>query len=163
MRPVTRGLLILGVVCVIGAASCSSRNDDVDTRSATQGLPNMKVELIAKSWTLNAAASKPALGNAKVTIEFAADGTVSGQGPCNRYHGSVDYGDDTVTISQVASTMMACEGDAMANEATFHKALQTTHRVSFDDGHDTLTLRANGNELVFNGSTKAEKPTDSKE
>lgn len=144
-------------VLVVGAASCSARNDDVDSRSATQGTPNMKVELVAKIWTLDADASKPALGKEPVTIEFAADGTVSGQGPCNRFHGTVHYGADTVKISQVASTMMACKGDATANEATFHKALETTHDVTFADDHTTLTLRASGNELVFDGATKSSK------
>lgn len=157
MHPVTRGLVVVAVaILLFGAGSCSSRNDDVDTRSATQGTPNMKVELVAKDWTLDADASTPNLGAQPVTIEFAPDGTVAGQGPCNRYHGTVDYGDDTVTISHVAATMMACEGDAMTNEATFHKALETTHDVTFADDHTKLTMSANGNKLVFTGTTKAD-------
>lgn len=161
MRRLTPILAIIGAaVFVLGAASCSSRNDDVDSRSATQGTPNMKVELVAKLWTLDAGASTPKLGSKPVTIEFSADGTVSGQGPCNRFHGTVDYGDDTVKISHVASTMMACEGDAMANEAAFHRALESTHDVTFADDHTKLIMSANGNKLVFKGTAKADATTD---
>lgn len=147
-------VVVLVGVAVVAVTACGKQNPDVDSRSATQGLPNMKTELIAKLWTLDPAASSPALGyDGDVTLEFSADGRISGRGPCNNYTGSVDYGTSSVTVADVAMTMMACEPDAMEAETAFHDALESVDAVKLTPDHSKLTLKGSGDiELVFHGS-----------
>ncbi len=145
--------LLAGVVL----ASCTW-NPDVDTRSATQGLPNTEVDLVEHAWRLDAASSTPRLkslvgGDAgAATLDFHADGTVSGHGPCNSFHADfdVDGDDDTLTITKVAATTMACGDAAMDDETAFHEALELIGHAQFSADHDTLTLTgAGGTRLVF--------------
>ncbi|HET8929706.1 MAG TPA: META domain-containing protein [Acidimicrobiales bacterium] len=146
-------LMCLGVVAYLGA-SCTW-NPDIDTRSATQGLPNTKVDLIADAWRLDVPASNPKLAATAsaasaspeggpsasgVTIDFHADGTVSGRAPCNSFDGSFTVDGDSVTIAKIAATMMACEEPVMDDESTLLEALEAEHHVKFSADHDTLTL-----------------------
>jgi heat shock protein HslJ len=145
------------VVCLLTGvvlASCT-QNPDVDTRSATQGLPNTKVDLVAGAWRLDSAASMPKLGSVAAdatepTLDFHADGTVSGRGPCNTFRGSFEVDDDAVTISKIQMTTMACEDAVMDDETVFHEALADVDHVKFSADHHTLTLTGgDGTRLVF--------------
>ena len=63
----------------------------------------------------------------RVTLEI--DGTrVSGQGPCNRYLGSITYsetGSNSIQVGPLASTKMACP-----NLSAEHRYFQDLQRVS---------------------------------
>lgn len=135
------------LVTVVVLASCTW-NPDVDTRSATQGLPDTKVDLVENAWRLDPEASTPQLtatasatsATGGVTIDFHADGTISGRAPCNAYHGTFTVDDDSVTIANIASTLMGCEDAIMDDETAFVRALESEHHVKVSADHDTLTL-----------------------
>ena len=63
----------------------------------------------------------------RVTLEI--DGTrVSGQGPCNRYFGSITYsetGSNSIQVGPLSSTKMACP-----NLSAEHRYFQDLQRVS---------------------------------
>lgn len=149
--------LVVGVAAVVVLASCGSWNPDVDTRSATQGLPETKVDLVVNAWRLDAAASTPRLtsataggGGREVTVDFHTDGTASGRAPCNTFHATVDYGDGSVTVTDIVSTLLGCEKAVMDDDRTFHDALRAVESVTFSADHDTLTLTGPGGvHLVF--------------
>ena len=83
-----------------------------------------------------------------VTAAFDADGLVSGFAGCNTYTAGYETaGDDAISISEVATTRMACADDAMELEQQFVAALQNA--TAYSIAGDTLTLRDAG------GSTQA--------
>lgn len=71
-----------------------------------------------------------------ITIQFDADGGVSGQGPCNNYFSKIDGDFPNVTMEQIGSTMMACEN--LPAETDYFAALAATNMISAIG--DTLTI-----------------------
>jgi len=113
--------------------------------------------LQANTWRLQSLPGKDGkdLGAARqpLTVRFEA-GRVSGFSGCNRLVGSYAVENDTVTLSQLAGTMMACPEPAMALESAFRAALGGPLRFSIDG--DRLTLKpASGEPLVFVAEVQA--------
>lgn len=73
-----------------------------------------------------------------VSMTFGDDGTVSGNSGCNSFTGQYAPSGSNITVSPLASTMMACESPegAMEQEAAFLAALQSA-----------ATWQIRGNEL----------------
>lgn len=59
-----------------------------------------------------------------VTIRFGADGSVSGQGPCNGFRGTYRVTEGRLALSQIASTLMACAPAMTARERSFLETLR---------------------------------------
>ena len=61
-----------------------------------------------------------------VTLDFAADGKVSGSAGCNNYFGPYETDGDQVKVGPLASTRKMCAGSegVMEQEANFLRALQ---------------------------------------
>ena len=74
-----------------------------------------------------------------LTLDFATDATVSGNGGCNSFTGSFTTDGDTIAITGLATTMMACEPDVATLEQQYTAALEaaTTYQLS----GTSLTLR----------------------
>ena len=65
------------------------------------------------------------------TVLFGADGRLSGGGACNRLMGTYQLGENrALTVSQLASTRMACPG--MEREQTYMDALTATTHYEMD-------------------------------
>ena len=75
----------------------------------------------------------------KLTAEFASGGKVSGNGGCNNFNGTYVVDGSSITISDVASTMMGCEQDVMDLEQAYLAALERA--TTFTVSGDTLELR----------------------
>jgi heat shock protein HslJ len=136
-------------VVTAGASACGW-NDDVDSRSATAGLPSTQQKLEAHDWALDRTNSTPPLdtGDRTVTIAFRDD-EVSGSGPCNTYRGSFSVDGDHVDISDIASTLMACEPSLMDAEANYFDALESVTSADFDDDEEGLELHGDGVSLRY--------------
>jgi heat shock protein HslJ len=76
-----------------------------------------------------------------MTVDFGADGIVSGNAGCNTYSGSYSYSDDekSVSIGPLATTRMACPEPVMAEEQAFLTALQAS--TQYEITSERLTLR----------------------
>lgn len=58
----------------------------------------------------------------RVTVTFANNGSLYGSAGCNRYSGNYKLDGNAITVDPaVASTMMACAEDVMAQEESYHK------------------------------------------
>ena len=115
--------LLIGAAALLVA--CSLRGDD----TANGGLGNT-------SWTVISIAGQPTAPEARPTMTFAADGTVSGSGGCNQYNGSFRSDGDRITVGQVSSTLMGCDGQRGLQEAAFLSGLQgATSWRQADDGN----------------------------
>ncbi len=62
--------------------------------------------------------------NSSLTADFAPDGTVSGNGGCNSFHGGYSYTADTIAIGPLMSTVMACDEATNTLEQQYLTALQ---------------------------------------
>jgi heat shock protein HslJ len=84
----------------------------------------------------------------RITLEI--DGTrVSGQGPCNRYFGSITYSDtgsNSVQVGPIASTKKACPH--LSAEQSYFQELQRVSMVKVVPGGLVLTT-SDETKLVF--------------
>ncbi len=117
--------------------------------------PGVSEQVVGQEWRLvsyqgadGQTTDTSALG---ITIEVAADGTVSGSGGCNRYRGTFQVAaDGTITPGAIVSTKMACADENKTQwETRYFAALQSVrqYRLSgaqvqllFDNGAGVLTF-----------------------
>ena len=59
------------------------------------------------------------------TVEISWDGKFTGSGGCNRFVGSISIKDDSVEISQVASTRVLCLDPVQTQEDALLRSLET--------------------------------------
>lgn len=93
-----------------------------------QFAPAQNAGLEETEWVLNGIAQGDAVVNtwvdAGITIKFA-NGQVGGNAGCNSYGGSYQIDGTNLTLSELVSTMMACEDEVSQREAEFLAALVT--------------------------------------
>jgi putative lipoprotein len=94
----------------------------------TAGAP--RAELWGTSWRLADLQGRPALEGVEATLEFPERGKVAGKGSCNRFFGTANISGDSLTLSQMGSTQMACVGPGMEQEGRYLKALAAAQRFS---------------------------------
>lgn len=73
-----------------------------------------------------------------ITLNINEDGKLGGKSGCNVYGGSYGFENDVLKISDVFSTMMACDEMTMQFEQTFHKVLSDTTEFTEENGKLTL-------------------------
>lgn len=95
--------------------------------------------LVGPTWRLTTLRDEPVAATPEVTAVFAPDGKIAGSGGCNRYFGAATATGDTLKISPLASTMMACEPQTvMAQEAHYLQTLEAA--AHWGVVGDTLTI-----------------------
>lgn len=112
------------------------------------GCGGESVDLLAGGeWTVDSIGGKAVVEGSKVTITFEGD-RVFGSASCNRFNGGFKLTGESLTISDVASTMMICvEPDVGDQEHRFFDALTgVTGFEIADDG--ALMLRSGAGPLV---------------
>jgi heat shock protein HslJ len=77
----------------------------------------------------------------KVTLEFAADGRVSGKASCNDFAGTYTLSGEGLAVSGVAGTRMTCDAALMDQERRFLDALGNVRNFSIA-ADDALLLNA---------------------
>jgi heat shock protein HslJ len=131
-------LALVGALAVV-ATGCASRNSEVDSLSATYGLPSTRVSIEAEDWLLvPTRSSLPGMDHYPVTLTVADD-RVSGTAPCNTYRGDFRLDGDSVDISHVAATAKACRASVMGAETRYLASLTVVTRVHVTDDRLTLT------------------------
>ena len=88
-----------------------------------------------------------AIPDADATLTFGEDGTVDGSGGCNSLGGEYEVTANTITFSDLTSTLMACEEPLMAQEGAVTQVLSGT--ADFELNDQTLTIVGDGMTLVF--------------
>ena len=112
----------------------------VATRStAPTGLPGTSWQVVNYNNGKQAVVSLVA--DTQITLDFGADGTVSGTSGCNTYTGGYESGDGTLTVGQLANTTMFCDAPSgvMDQEAQYLAALQNA--ATYDISNNMLTIR----------------------
>lgn len=144
MRTITRmivlaiGLMVL-TACQSAPAPAPATPEPPQTGQTAMGLAGT-------TWTLSALGGDLPVSGTTVTLQFGADGTVSGSDGCNQFSTSFVQDGNSLTIVQpAASTMMACAGDVMSQGTAFMDALART--TSFSASERQLILQA-GNQIL---------------
>lgn len=89
-----------------------------------------------------------ALADVSVTVKFDAGNTVGGSGGCNSYGGNYQLNGQSLSVSQVVSTMMACENAAvMQQESRYLAALGSA--TGLHVAGTGLTIDYDGGKLHF--------------
>lgn len=115
------------------------------------------------SWTLvsygDPTAPTPVLPDAPITLQFSGRG-VGGNAGCNTYAGNFEFSNDTLTIGELITTLIACSEPILAQEDAYLDALQTATgysisgdqlTISYPDG--ALLFTAGGEEAAEQSST----------
>ena len=89
-------------------------------------------DLIGTTWQLTALDGTPVAAGVTSTLIISAD-SIGGNGGCNTYGGNLAATPTGIDISQVFSTMMACDG--LAHEQAFFAALEATDGFAIVDGN----------------------------
>lgn len=92
-------------------------------------------------WKLVELDGKPTTEGVDSSLTISKDLSIGGGGGCNRFGGGITL-EDKFDISNVFSTMMACEEPAMAQEQAFFAALEAATGYQIVDGD--LNLEADG-------------------
>ncbi|MBV8282015.1 MAG: META domain-containing protein [Candidatus Eremiobacteraeota bacterium] len=134
-RTALLGALLLCAPLALCQSSPQSSPEQPDTRPAAA--------LAGTHWTLTrlngeAVTADPEKKAPYIELDDASK-RLSGSGGCNRLLGSYEVDGSTLHFKQVASTMMACPGDAMTHEQAFIRALESV--TSYRIRGSTLLLR----------------------
>jgi heat shock protein HslJ len=128
------GAAVAGVLAVAGCASTDGASEGAATTR-----PAAVTQLGGGQWDVKTLNGADVIPNVPINITFE-DGRVYGAGSCNRFMGSYTPGKEfSITMSQMASTMMACADPQMQQEQQFLNLLTDVTSYTIDDA-GTLTL-----------------------
>jgi heat shock protein HslJ len=95
-------------------------------------------------WTVDEIGGKAPATDSKVTLNFGADGSLSGSSSCNRLVTTYTLTGESLAIAQGAGTMMACEQPVMDQEGAFLALLSQVNRFTVADDGALLLQTADG-------------------
>lgn len=146
IRPIAALLSIMSFALACGPAPGVSPDD------ANGGL-------IDSSWTVRTINGVAVVPAAPPTMTFAQDATVAGSASCNQYSGPFRTEADRITIGDVTSTMMLCEGEIGAQETAFLNALRASQTWRITATGD-LEIGGVGSIVAGPGIAEGPPPTD---
>jgi heat shock protein HslJ len=117
------------IVAILGLvlADCSAGHPH-----AAQTAAGSEGGLVGTAWRLEDLGGAGVLGRVEATLGFPEAGKVAGNGSCNRFFGTVEISGESIKISPLGSTSMACAEAVMNQEGKYLKALQDAERFTRD-------------------------------
>jgi heat shock protein HslJ len=88
--------------------------------------------LVGTAWRLEDLGGAGVPDRVEATLEFPEAGKVAGSGSCNRFFGTVEISGESIKISPLGSTRMACAEAVGIQEGKYLKALQDAERFTRD-------------------------------
>jgi heat shock protein HslJ len=99
-------------------------------------------------WNITEIGSTAVMGSTAPTIAFLEDNAVAGSGSCNRFRGGFKLTGESLTIEQLATTMMACPDQVMQQEQAIIRQLEATRSFDIRDDGALILKDAKGGTLV---------------
>jgi len=90
-------------------------------------------QLVGPDWQVLQIGDEDLPEDVEVTLTMGEDGRLAGAGGCNRYFAGYEVTDGTISVAEIASTMMACEESRMALERRYFDALSRVETYAFDE------------------------------
>lgn len=136
--------LCLLAVAVLVLTACQSSVTAAPEATAT---PSTLPGLAGTNWVLSSLEGDLPLPGTTVTLQFGADGALSGNDGCNQFSTTyVQDGNQLTIVQPGASTLMACQADVMQQATNFMDALAVV--TSFSANNRQLILQADGQVLA---------------
>lgn len=101
--------------------------------AAATGETGIPEALSQTSWRAVAIAGAPPATDTPSTLTIDADGAISGNTGCNSYFGQAEVTDQTITITGLGTTRMACPDPQMQQERAFLEALGKAQGWQIED------------------------------
>jgi heat shock protein HslJ len=139
MRPPRVRSSLASTVVLLTVAAFAAACAPIGADDANRPLENT-------SWTVTSIAGAPALPEARPTLTFAADGTVSGSSGCNQYSGAYRRDGGALSFGGISSTLMGCDGQRGQQETAFLAALNGA--ASWRHGPDGLLISGAAGDIV---------------
>jgi len=114
-----------------------------------QDTPRLQCQplLTSKEWIVEDLDQQGVIDNSRASLNFSADGRVSGNSSCNRFFANYALHDNRLEIKQAATTMMACPEALMRQERRFLNALENVERLEID-ATGALILSGKGHRIL---------------
>jgi heat shock protein HslJ len=104
--------------------------------------------LLTGDWRIEDIGGQPVITGSEVSLGFDLDGSLHGNASCNRFFGGFTLTGESLTLSPVGTTRMACENDILEQENRFLAALEKVSRFeSLTEGRLRF-LDATGNAVL---------------
>jgi heat shock protein HslJ len=103
--------------------------------------------LLMGEWMVERFAEKPLVKDSEASLNFQADGQLSGGASCNRFFGQYALSGEGLTVKTGGMSMMACPEPIMDQEQRFLKFLERISRFDIGPG-GTLILHAGDQSMV---------------
>lgn len=99
-------------------------------------------------WVIEDLAGGGVVDRSRATLNFGADGRLSGRASCNNYLGAYALTGEGLTLSTSATTMMACAPALMRQEALFFDLITRVRRFELDSQGGLTLLTDDGRTLL---------------
>lgn len=106
-------------------------------------------DLAGTRWRLVELGGVPTLPTPPATLEFGAEGQVSGRGTCNRFTGRMTIEGMAIHVGPLATTKMACAPALMAQEDRYLATLGAARQYVLRPGHLELHAPTGAKTLRF--------------
>lgn len=122
-----------------GTLTLTTADDQTLTFEAAEPVDLAGTEWMVTGYNNGKEAVVSTEADSELTIEFGADGLLSGSSGVNTFRGEYTYTDETIEIGTLATTLMAGPDNLMAQETAFVAALEAS--TEWDVVNGVLTMR----------------------
>jgi heat shock protein HslJ len=95
--------------------------------------PEGGFDLSGSQWRLEDIGGAGVIDDSQATLAFPEAGKIAGNDSCNRFFGSAEIKGDTIKLSPLGATRMACPEAVMNQETKYLHALQSAERFEWKD------------------------------
>jgi heat shock protein HslJ len=99
-------------------------------------------------WNITEVGSAAVMGSTAPTIAFLDDNAVAGNASCNRFRGGFKLTGESLTIEQLATTMMGCPDQVMQQEQAIIRQLEATRAFDIRADGALILKDAKGSTLI---------------
>lgn len=103
--------------------------------------------LTENPWSVLTIANQMLTEESRISLNFNADFQLSGIASCNRYTSSYSLTGESLTVSPITTTLMACEPSLMKQEADFLKHLANVNRFDITKDGQLILYNSQGETL----------------
>ncbi len=134
--------LTLFMACLFLTAGCGGKAVAPDPEV-------VKKDLLGKVWQCESMFDRDVVGDAPLTLEFLADGTLKGSGGCNTFTGRYDIAAASMTFGPLAATKKACGPAVGEQEYTFMTFLAQIKSFAVDGDELELFIADSTKPMLF--------------
>lgn len=122
---------------MVSLSACSLNGAKAQESSAEQ----VSAQLMGDEWVVEEISGQGVVDASRATLQFGADGRLSGNASCNQYGTQFSLEGDRLVLGPIVATRRACAMDLMDQEKLFFEVMNSAGQVKFGPG-GVLTITA---------------------